>query len=82
MTRVVKPGGWIVLKHTINEAETENYSQLHDWNFNLEAGRFVIWNRAERIYPDERLPLAERFESAFVDEEGYNWVRVAIRRTE
>lgn len=80
MTRVVKPGCWVVLKHTVDEAETEEYSQLHDWNFNVDSGRFVIWNLAERIYPDEHLPLAERVEAGLSEEDGYRWVRVAVRR--
>ena len=33
-----------------------------------------------RIYPDERLPLAAGVEPELVDEEGYTWVRVGIRR--
>jgi SAM-dependent methyltransferase len=80
MLRVVKPDRWVVLKHAVDEGEREAYVQLHDWNFNIEDGRFVIWNPTTRMFPEEHLPLAERVESAFVDEEGYTWVRVAIRR--
>ena len=82
MTKVVKPGCWIVLKHTLDEGETESYVGLHDWNFNLEDGRFVIWRPGERIYPDEHLDLAERIETEIVDEDGYRWVRVGILRRE
>ncbi len=80
MTRVVKPGHWVVLKHTVDEAETEGYAQLHDWNFNIERGRLLIWNRERRIHPDEHLPLAERVEVEFVEEDGYRWVRAAVLR--
>ncbi len=55
MLRTVKPGCWVVLKHTVDEAETEAYGSLHDWNFRLENGRFLIWNRETRIFADEHL---------------------------
>ena len=80
MLRAVKPGRWVLLKHVIDEGEREDYGSLHDWNFRIEEGRFVIWNRETRIYPDERLPLATGVEADLVDEEGYTWVRVGIRR--
>jgi SAM-dependent methyltransferase len=80
MVRAVKPGRWVVLKHVIDEGEHEGYGGLHDWNFRIEEGRFVIWNSETRINPDERLPLADDFEAELVDEDGYTWVRVGIRR--
>ena len=80
MTRVVRPGCWVVLKHTLDEGETESYVGLHDWNFNLDGDRFVIWRPGERIHPDEHLPLAARFDTEIVEEEGYRWVRVGIQR--
>jgi SAM-dependent methyltransferase len=80
MTRAAKPGAWVVLKHTLDEGEREGYCGLHDWNFNIEGRRFVIWNRETRIYPDEHLTLAERIDPELVDEEGYRWVRVGFRR--
>ena len=44
----------------LDEAETEDYSQLHDWNFNLdERSLRDLEPRAERIYPDEQ-PAARR----------------------
>ena len=60
MVRAVKPGRWVLLKHVIDEGEHEGYVGLHDWNFRIEDGRFVIWNRETRIYPDERLPWPRR----------------------
>ena len=80
MTRVVKPDRWIVLKHTLDEGETESYVGLHDWNFNLDGERFVIWRPGERLYPDEHLDFAERIDTEIVDEDGYRWVRVGILR--
>src|SRR5207344_2449216 len=50
MVRAVKPGAWVVLKHAVDEAETQSYGSLHDWNFRIEDGRFVIWNRETRVF--------------------------------
>ena len=80
MVRAVKPGCWVVLKHVIDEGENESYCGLHDWNFRLESGRFVIWNPERRIHPDEELALAAETSAELVEEEGYTWVRVGIRR--
>ena len=49
MLIVAKPGGRIVLSHAINEAEHEQYRGLHQWNLNAKDGRFVIWNRSQRV---------------------------------
>jgi SAM-dependent methyltransferase len=49
MLRVVKKGGWVLLNHFPNEAETEQYSGFHQWNLWGHNGRFIIWNRA-RVY--------------------------------
>lgn len=46
MYRVVKPGGFIYLRHFINAGEHENYSGLHIWNIGLEKNNnCLIWNK-------------------------------------
>lgn len=52
---VLKPGHWFVMNHYINEAEHENYAGLHQWNFHLENGRFVIWNQHQRVEVEDEL---------------------------
>lgn len=47
MLRVSKPLGRVMLLHSVNEAEWENYSGFHQWNFDERDGAFVIWNRDE-----------------------------------
>jgi SAM-dependent methyltransferase len=44
MLIVLRPGGRIVLEHAANEAEHENYTGFHQWNFDERAGSFVMWN--------------------------------------
>ncbi|WP_149536589.1 class I SAM-dependent methyltransferase [Siccirubricoccus phaeus] len=46
MLAMVRIGGRVLLQHFPEEAEKEGYSGLHQHNFSLRDGRFVIWNRA------------------------------------
>jgi SAM-dependent methyltransferase len=48
MVSVVRPGGFVILRHKANEGERESYSGLHQWNFDVESGRLVIWNARGR----------------------------------
>lgn len=82
MLKVVKPGGFIKLGHFENEAVSENYHGLHQWNFTERSGDFVIWNREQDV------SLTSFFEgAAFVDAARYpqepkHWISVIIRRNE
>lgn len=49
MLYVAKPGASVVLLHATNEAENENYEGFHQWNFDADSGRFIIWNKQTRI---------------------------------
>jgi LPS sulfotransferase NodH/tetratricopeptide (TPR) repeat protein/SAM-dependent methyltransferase len=48
MIAVCKPGCWTHLSHVNNVAVIESYHGLHQWNLDIEDGRFVVWNREER----------------------------------
>jgi SAM-dependent methyltransferase len=48
MLGVVRPGGFVVLEHWANEGERENYSGLHQWNFDLKHGKLLLWNASSR----------------------------------
>jgi SAM-dependent methyltransferase len=45
MVALVRPGGFVALRHHRNEANQKSYLGLHQWNFDSRDGRFVIWNR-------------------------------------
>lgn len=49
MLTVVRPGGVVCLRHSRNEAEFEQYSGFHQWNFDADNGDFVVWNKMERV---------------------------------
>jgi SAM-dependent methyltransferase len=44
MVEVVKPGGYVLLRHRRNEAEAKSYLGLHQWNFDVRDGRWIVWN--------------------------------------
>lgn len=46
MLRVVRIGGRVLLRHFRNEGEAGDYRGLHQWNFDVRDGRFVIADRA------------------------------------
>lgn len=49
MLDVVRPGGYVLLRHYENEAETAHHEGLHQWNFCVDDGHFTIWNRGSRL---------------------------------
>ena len=77
MVRVCKPGCVTLLEHLVNEGETEKYYGLHQWNFNVEGGRFVIWNKIRKS------DVAEELGAAGVVEASVNgkWLTVVIRKS-
>lgn len=55
MVSIVRPGGRVVLVHGRREGEARGYEQLHQWNFDVEDGRLVLWSRRARFDVAERL---------------------------
>jgi SAM-dependent methyltransferase len=76
MLRVARPGGWVSLRHAENEASRTRYFGMHEWNFALEGGEPVLWNRRERI-PIRGL-VAPQGELKVLSEPGH--VVFAVRR--
>lgn len=55
MIRVLKPSGAVFLRHFENEGQREAYSGLHQWNFTVDHGDFVIWNPRVRVNVSQHL---------------------------
>ena len=53
MLYVCKTGGKVILRHSQNEAENENYEGFHQWNLCVDNGVFYIW-RKDRKYDIRR----------------------------
>lgn len=49
MLCVVKPGGWVSLRHREHEGVRHGHRGLHQWSFGLEDGRPVLFNRSKRL---------------------------------
>jgi nitrite reductase/ring-hydroxylating ferredoxin subunit len=69
-----------VLRHVRREGEHMKYSGFHQWNFDIEDGHLVLWNRVKKR--DLTVELApEASVEAFADDaEGEDWVVAVIRR--
>jgi SAM-dependent methyltransferase len=48
MLAVCKPLGYVILYHAENEGQTEEYQQLHQWDFTCENGDFIMGDRRGR----------------------------------
>src|SRR3954465_8257294 len=44
---------FVALRHYRNEAVVERYEELHQWNFDVEDGRLVLWSPRERHHLDQ-----------------------------
>lgn len=49
MVMLVKPGQYVYLDHKAHEAVKARYTGLHQWNFDVKDGRFVLWSKTEEI---------------------------------
>jgi SAM-dependent methyltransferase len=81
MVDAVRPGGAVVLHHYRREGETNRYEQLHQWNFDVQEGRLLLYNR--RQSHDVGLLLADRATtSATIHDGSYHaqWVAATISR--
>jgi hypothetical protein len=81
MVAVARPGGYVVLRHAVNEAVTEDYEQLHQWNFNERDGRCLVWRRPGR-HRDVAVELGDRADVRCTRDQfiGYEWVCCTIRK--
>lgn len=60
MVHLVKDGRFVVLRHLRRAADRNLYRGLHQWNFDIEEGEFVVWRtRREKVHVDRLLsPIA------------------------
>jgi SAM-dependent methyltransferase len=81
MVAVIRPGGHVVLRHVPNEAVTESYEQLHQWNFDEREGRCVVWRRPGRER-DVAVELGDGVSVSCTRDQfiGYEWVCCTIRK--
>ena len=73
MLAVTRPGGFVALRHYPGEGERRGYTLLHAWNFDIEDGAPVVFNRRQKFH------LADEFPGARVEaHRDGKWVCVVI----
>jgi SAM-dependent methyltransferase len=80
MVRVTRPGGCVLLEHWPNEGVEENYRGLHQWNFDCQNDRFIIWNARQRVDVAELFAGKADVTCAFEQEEGKPMVIAQLRK--
>jgi SAM-dependent methyltransferase len=82
MLDAVRVGGTVLLHHYRREAELMRYEQLHQWNFDVQDGRLVLFNRRGRVDVaarlDHRATVAARVHGGSFHGD---WVAATIIRT-
>jgi len=68
MIAVTKPGGKVHLAHHIDEASHNENHGLHQWNFRIVNGAFVIENHGRTVNMDERLRPLGKVQNIVFDE--------------
>lgn len=76
MLRVVKPECYVVLSHAENEAEARNYRGLHQWNFTVEHGNFMMKSASQCVNVSQAVQHAARVECRAEN----GWVEVVMRK--
>jgi SAM-dependent methyltransferase len=79
MLKVVKPGSVVFIEHAINEGERQQYKGLHQWNFSVDDGRFVIWQPGRSIDAHSILETEAQVEVSRRDEDS-DYLQVALRK--
>jgi SAM-dependent methyltransferase len=79
MVQLVKDGRFVVLRHNRREGEHQYYTGLHQWNFDIEHGEFVIRRpRRETIHMNRVLDGSVSVVDCFMDED--HWLVCLITK--
>lgn len=72
MLRIVRPGGWIYLRHRVDTGLVQKYNGLHQWNIKLIVNDCKIYNEREWFWMSEMIPgiKSKRIESKGFPEHG------------
>jgi SAM-dependent methyltransferase len=78
MLIVLKRGGRVYLGHNRNEAEAEQYCGFHQWNFDVDGGEFIVWNKERKLNVSRMLQGIASVNATMPVE---NWVVIDITKT-
>jgi SAM-dependent methyltransferase len=77
MLEVAKPGASLNLQHMTNEAERNLYAGMHQWNFRLRDGDFVIAGAGEEVNVTATLATVAHVSNILYDE---SWLVTTITK--
>jgi SAM-dependent methyltransferase len=77
MLVICKEQGVVILNHSVNEAEKAGYQGLHQWNFDVFNGHFIIWNKHQRVDVNELYGDYARIEVSCEN----SWISVELHPT-
>lgn len=80
LLKILKPGRTLALEHFENEAENEEYSGLHHWNFTDKNGSLVFWNKDYSVDITKLLDGVAEINSELVFKDGKMVVLSKIKR--
>lgn len=82
MLKVVAVDGFVYLGHFENEAEWENYSGFHQWNFTERNGDFFAWNKTTEVSISQFFHGCVSFDVERIKSEPKDWILLILRRNE
>jgi SAM-dependent methyltransferase len=81
MLAVVRPGGWVLLRHYETEAQLMRYEELHQWNFEIDGERPVIWNRRTRVDLEDHFGAQAEMSGSYEEGSAHaRWVTCRLRK--
>ncbi len=78
MVEIAKPGASVSLHHQTYEGERNQYTGMHQWNFFLEDGEFIVAGAAERVNVNALFADRARVKNELLDG---RWLVTTITRT-
>ncbi len=78
MVSVVRRGGFVVLRHSANEAVKADYRGLHQWNFSIRGVDLVVRRLRQTVNVSELLRGEASGRCEFVRDEEDEWITAVL----
>jgi SAM-dependent methyltransferase len=80
MVALVRPGGYVLLRHVRREGEHMKYSGFHQWNLDVEDGHLLLWNKVGRHDLTRELEPLASVQAYRQDDGEEDWVLAVIQK--
>ena len=81
MVAVLRPHGFVALRHVRTERAEQSYSGLHQWSFDLAQGRLVLSGKATRHDVGAELGPRVRVDAFTATDGEDDWVLAVLTKT-